>query len=273
MAANWELQPVKEWGWLRGFANLLRKENRAWWGTRLWWINAVLWPVVLCGLMANILFVAGDLISQADFAQPGERIAYITQTGLSVFFEFGSSVLAIGIIVLANGLIINEKQNGVSEWLLSKPMSRQAYILSKLTANFFAMLVLLIGIPACIAYGLLSLHEAAMYPLLPFISAVSIMIMHTFFYLTLTLMLGTIFNNRGPILGIGLGSALGGSLIAGFYKPLMSVTPWMLPKVASITANGQAVPTEIGIAPLAATALWSVIFILAALARFERTEF
>jgi hypothetical protein len=99
------------------------------------------------------------------------------------------------------------------------------------------------------------------------------MILHTFFYLTLTLMLGTLFNNRGPILGIGLGSVLGGGLIAGFYKPLMSVTPWMLPKVASLTASGQAVPVEMGIAPLAATALWSVVFVLVAIAKYEKTEF
>ena len=184
MAANLELQRVNEWNGLRGFTNLFRKENRAWWGTHRWWINAVLWPIILCGLMANILFVAGDLISQADFATTSDRIAYITQTGLSVFFEFGSSMLAIGIIVLTNGLIIGEKQNGVAEWLLSKPMSRKAYILSKLVANILAMLILLIGVPSIVAYGLLSLHQAGLYPLPPFLSAVGIMILHTFFYLT-----------------------------------------------------------------------------------------
>ena len=273
MTANLELQRVNEWNGLRGFTNLFRKENRAWWGTHRWWINAVLWPIILCGLMANILFVAGDLISQADFATASDRIAYIAQTGLSVFFEFGSSMLAIGIIVLTNGLIIGEKQNGVAEWLLSKPMSRKAYILSKLAANVLAMLILLIGVPSIVAYGLLSLHQGGLYPLPPFLSAVGIMILHTFFYLTLTLMLGTLFNNRGPILGIGLGSVLGGGLIAGFYKPLMSVTPWMLPKVASLTASGQAVPVEMGIAPLAATALWSVVFVLVAIAKYEKTEF
>jgi hypothetical protein len=53
----------------------------------------------------------------------------------------------------------------------------------------------------------------------------------------------------------------------------MYVTPWMLPKIASLTASGQALPPEIGIAPVVATLLWSVVFIIVALVTFEKTEF
>ena len=52
MAANLELVRANEWGGLRGFANLYRKEHRAWWDTRRWWINAILWTVLLGGLTA-----------------------------------------------------------------------------------------------------------------------------------------------------------------------------------------------------------------------------
>ncbi len=86
-------------------------------------------------------------------------------------------------------------------------------------------------------------------------------------------MLGTIFNNRAPILGIALASVLGGGLLGGFIRPLFYVTPWMLPKLAWLTATGQAISPDMAIASLIATALWSVMFIFVALAKFEKMEF
>ncbi len=275
MAANLELQRVKERNGLRGFSNLFRKENRAWWGTRRWWINALLWTVLLCGLTAIMLFVSGEEVNEAteaEITQAGGLLAYIMFVGLNVFFEFGIPVLAIGTVILAQDLIIGEKQSGVAEWLLSKPVTRRAYVLAKLVANALPVLILLVGLPSALVYGMLSLRMGAPFPLAPFLSAVGIMTANTLFYLSLTLMLGTIFNNRGPILGIALASVLGGGMLGGFINPLFYVTPWMLPKVALLTATGQAVPDGMGIAALVATALWSVVFIFVAFARFEKME-
>jgi hypothetical protein len=46
----------------------------------------------------------------------------------------------------------------------------------------------------------------------------------------------------------------------------------MLPKLAFLTASGQALPAGMGTAALVATALWSVGFILVATAKFEKME-
>ena len=221
MAVNLELERVNEWGGLRGFANLFRKENRAWWGTRRWWINALLWTVLLCGLTGIMLFGPNEEANQAtaaEIAQAGGVVGYILMVSLSVFFEFGVPMLAIGTVILAQDLIIGEKQSGVAEWLLSKPVVRRSYVLAKFFANALPVLLLLVGLPAVGTYGLLSLRVGAPFPLAPFLPAVGIMSVHTLFYLSLTLMLGTIFNNRGPILGIALGSVLGGGLLGGFIR-------------------------------------------------------
>lgn len=275
MGANLEFQPVNEWDALRGFANLFRKEARAWWGTRRWLINLLLWPVLMCGLLANMLFVptVANLATEAEIASAGSLTAYIVLMGLNVFFEFGTTLLGIGCVVSFQDAILSERQNGVAEWLLAKPVARRSYVLAKVAANALPVLLLMAGLPAVIGYGLLSLRAGGWFPVLPFLAGVGIMSVHAFFYLTLTLMLGTVFNNRGPILGIALGSVLGGSLLGSLLKPLLYIMPWMLPKVASLAASGQAVPPEVGIAPLVATLLWSLVFILVALAKFERTEF
>ena len=52
MASTTVLQPVKERGWRRGFANLLRKENGEWWRTRRWWLQSLLWLLIINGILA-----------------------------------------------------------------------------------------------------------------------------------------------------------------------------------------------------------------------------
>lgn len=276
MTANLDLLGVNERKGLRGFANLFQKEKQAWWSTRRWWINAIFWTMLLCGLTAIMLFAPSDEAAQAtesEIAQAGGLVAYILSLGLSVFFEFGVPVLGIGTVVLAQDLIIGEKQSGAAEWLLSKPVTRRAYVYSKLAANTPSLLILLVGLPSMLVYVMLSIRIAAPFPLLPFISAVGIMALHTIFYLALTLMLGTIFINRIAILGIALGSVLGGGILGGLLKPLLYVTPWMLPKAAWLTATSQTVPPEAGIAPVVATILWIVVFTFLALMKFEKMEF
>lgn len=270
-----EVRPIEEWSRLRGFANLFHKESRAWWGTRRWWLNALIWPGVINGLMANMLFVPtiASLASPAEVERAGGLTGYLAQMGAGVLFEFGAVVLAIGVIVLIQDAILGERQSGLMEWLLSQPVTRPAYLLAKLAASSLAALVLLVGLPASLGYGLLSIRIGAAFPAWPFLMGVGAMILHTLFYLTLTLALGTIFNSRAPILGLGLGSALGGALLGSLFKPLLYITPWMLPKLAALLANNQALPSPMLWAPLAAALIWSMVFIGAALLRLERMEF
>jgi ABC-type transport system involved in multi-copper enzyme maturation permease subunit len=276
MAANLEFEHVNELSGLRGFANLLRKENRAWWGTRRWWLNALLWTGMLGGLVSLMLFMLPGVATATgdpQVAAAGGPVPFGLLMGRAIFFELGTIALAIGVIVLCQDLIVDEKQSGVTEWLLAKPVARRSYVLAKLAASILAVLALLVALPALFTYGLLFVRVGSAYPLLPFLGGIGIMTVHTLFYLALTLMLGTMFNNRSPILGIGLASVMGGTLAGGFLQPLLYVTPWMLGKFAAIVADSQPVPPAMLWAPLAATTVWSVIFILVALAKFERTEF
>lgn len=276
MAANLELQRVNEWQVLRGFSNLLRKENRAWWGSNRWWINALLWSVGLGGMAGFLLFVLPTVTAAQttkEVVAAGGPVAYAIQLGISVFFRIGSLALALGAIVLSQDLILDEVNNGVTECLLAKPVARRAYILAKLVASALAMLVLLVLLPALVMYLLLSLRTGAAYALVPFLKGTSILAVHTLFYLTLTLMLGTIFNNRAPILGIALGSVMGGTLIGGIIKPLLYITPWVLGSSTELVVMGRNVVPELVTYPLVATVLWCLIFTMVALVQFQRKEF
>lgn len=276
MSANLDFQKVNARKGLQGFSNLASKERGAWWGTRRWWINALLWTVLLAGLTTIMLFAPNEEANEAtaaELAQAGGLDEFIIATGLSVFFEFGMPILAIATVVLAQDLIIGERQSGMAEWLLSKPLTRRAYILAKAFANAPPLLFLLVGLPSIFVYGALSLRVGNLYPVLPFLSAIGIMVLNIIFYFTLTLMLGTIFNHRAPILGIALASILGGGLLGGFINQFYYISPWMFPKLAWVIAAGQAISLELALASLIATAVWSVIFVLVALAKFEKVDF
>ena len=275
MTAKIELQRVREWGWLRGFSNLFRKEHQAWWGTRRWWMNGLAWILILGGLVANMLFVPTltNLASPEDVRAAGGLQAYAIRMGLSVFFEFGVQVVAIGAIILTQDALIDEKMNGVTEWILSKPVARRAYLIAKFFTNIIYVSLLLVILPALVFYGFFYLRSAEPYPMIPFLMGVSLMLLHLLFYLTLTLMLGVFFNSRVPVLAISLGILLGGGFIGSLVKPMLSITPWMLAQIASGVASQKPLPGHLFWPPVVATGVWIVLFSFAALFKFERTEF
>ena len=142
MTANLELQRVRETPALRGFANLFRKEQRAWWRTRRGWLNALLWPLGLGGFTAFMAFVLPAMAAQLGdpvVAEYGGIVAFGLTISAVVFFEMGTQAIAVGIIILGQDLIVDEVQSGVTDWLLSKPVARRAYLLAKLAASALAV--------------------------------------------------------------------------------------------------------------------------------------
>lgn len=275
MSANSELHQVQEWAWLRGFANLYRKETQLWWRTRRWWVNALLWSGILGGLTANILFVPTfiNLAGAEQIAQAGGEIPFLVLQGLGLLFEVGSQLMCIGVVALCMDVVIDEKRSGVSEWILSKPVQRRAYILAKVVAHLVHILLFLVALPAAAVYGLISLRASALYPPLPFLAGLGMMGLNVLFYVILTILLGVWFNSRAPVLGIAFGSLIGGTIIGSFIKPLLYITPWMLPKTSAMIAGSQQVPGELLWLPVIFTAFWSMAFLLAAVYRFEREAF
>jgi ABC-2 type transport system permease protein len=276
MAVNSGLQRVNEWAPMRGFANMFYKENYAWWGTRRWWINAIVWIMILCSLVAFMLFVLpGQAATNNDPAitEMGGPLAMGQYMGLTIFFQVGVLAIGIGTIILCQDLIAYERQTGLIEWLLAKPVSRRAYILAKLAATVIAVLVLLIGGPTLVTCGLFYLRMGLEFPLIPFLQATGVLIVHTLFYLCLTLMLGTFFSKRTPIMGIAVGILVGGNILAGFISQSLYFTPWGLGRISLAIAASEPVPAAMLWSPLIASFIFSVVFIVVALFKFEKSEF
>lgn len=248
-------------GWRRGFANLLRKENSLWWGTRKWLVHALIWVAIINGI-----------ISLGAFDQsmgPVEMVQELT----TVFFKLGAAALAVGLITSVQGAIVGERQLGTAAWLMSKPASRSAFVLSKLVANALAFVVVAVALPAAVFYAQSWLMHGHVAPPAAFLAGLGVAIVHLLFYLALTLMLGTLFARRGPVAGIGLGVLLGGLVLPSFLPgAVVMFTPWVLPDVMASLALGGELPAIWPI-PVAVTALASALFVGVALWRFGRENF
>ncbi|MGB5843054.1 MAG: ABC transporter permease subunit, partial [Anaerolineales bacterium] len=160
------LQPVKERGWRQGFANLLRKENGEWWGTRRWWVQSLLWLLIINGILAVGIWVV-------PIYEPAE--AAVTTENLGIFLQLMAWFPMYAVIVITQGAVIGEKQSGTAAWIMSAPVSRSAFILAKLVANAIGFFVTVILLQGLVAYVQLSLSDGSLLPLAPYLGMMALL--------------------------------------------------------------------------------------------------
>lgn len=248
-----------------GFWNLLRRENKVWWASRRWLLQILVGAGGLGGFLAFVLFALPGVMEAT-----GETLDTL-EAGVQIFFGLGAFALAIDIIILTQNTIIGEKQTGIAEWVLSKPVSRPAYILAKLVANALGILVTLILLPGLVAYGLFTLADAPI-SATNFAAAMGVLALHTLFYLALSLMMGVLADSQGALLAVTLGSVLGGAVLVDFVGRVAFITPWLLGNVAVGVAQGAELPAAVMWTPVVATAALTVLAVAVTIWRFQRTE-
>lgn len=263
------LNRIEHRGRLSGFANMLRKESSNWIGTHRWWLQAFIWLAILNGFMLFLQHVMPNMATP-DGQPVMEQDPNVS--ALQFFFSAGSMALAIGIIILTQGLIIDEKQSGMAEWVLSKPIARTTFVLAKLVASVLGIAVLMLGLPSLLGYLQINLVESAITTPTNFALGVATLSLMLFFFLTLTVMMGVVAESRAAVLGAGLGLLLGGQMVLEIFPALMEYTPFALPSLAQLVAMGLPLP-DWSWQPYVVTAASSVAFTAMALWRFERLEF
>jgi len=252
-----------------GFNNLVKKEMDDWFHTRRWILQIIIWPAIINLFMAFGLFMAASI--SADTNQVAESASAPIDPvalGTKLFFRLVVVAGAIGTVILTQDEIVAEKRSGTAAWILSNPVLRSAFVLSKLVSNLIGILLFVVLIPALIGFIEIRLAAGTFPALLPFLNGIIVACLGLLFYLTLTIMLGVLFQASGPVLGISLGLLLGG-LVMG--QPIVQILPVALDKFSTMLAQGSSLPT-VGVIEIAVTALWCVLFIVVALWRFEKLE-
>lgn len=251
-------------GWSRGLRNLLRVEFAGWFGSSRWWVQILIWTAIVDGML-----LVGSL------SAPGAEGADVSV----MMFNLCLGIFApIGVTVLMMGAVVEEKQTGTAAWVLSKPASRPAFILAKLVANGVGVVVTMVAVQGVLAYLILTL--LARVPVSPagFLAALGVHVVNLFFYVTLTTMLGTLFNHRGPVVGLPIAFAFMQQYLSGLGPVVANLLPWTLVAPPVLTPTSSVAPALMvgsrpdSLLPIVAVAVESMVFIVVALWAFSREE-
>ena len=265
-ASTATLKPVTERGWRCGLANLFRKEAYTWLRTRYGLMHLVLWIFIINGLMAIIISTAGEDLDAGETVVAASIDPFV---GITAWFT------SIGVAIVAMGAIVGEKRSGTAAWILSAPVSRPAFLLSKMLMIGIGGVATMVVIPGLLAFLEFSYLPAAedSVAIVPWMGAVGALSLNVLFYLALTVFLGTLFSSRGAVIGTAIGVFMAGTLIAPVLPSVLSnLTPWGLldPLAMELADETRSVDS---IVPVFASMAWVAIFTVASFWRFQREEF
>ncbi len=199
-----------------------------------------------------------------------EQLGSPFTAAIDMFFNLAALAPSAGVVILAHGTIIAERQLGTAAWILSKPVARNAFVLAKFVAYGLAMLVLALALPGLVAYAALSLEAGAPLDVVRFATGVGMLALGLLWFLALTLMLGTLTSARGIVLTVPLILLVAGDMLIMLWPTLAELGPWMVGRMALLVAEGGPLLSPW---PLASTALGTAAFLAVALWRFGREEF
>ncbi len=256
---------------------MLRKENRRWWNYRSILIQALVWLIVVNGIVAFMMFAlltdpevgAGEINGQPIMIgnATGDILARI---GINVFFSVASFAFAIGAVILCHDAVLKERETGTAAWVLSKPVSRRSFILSKFAANGVGILALIVALQGAVAFVLCSLRQGAPVSLLPFVAGLALLGLCCLFYGFLAIATGTLLNSRAAALAVPL-IVLMGSAVMYLMPPIGAIMPWKFVEAMGEVAVTGMLPPE-ALLSVVATVAWIAVFVIATVWRFERIE-
>lgn len=274
MSGNSAFELNVESGWRAGLINLLRAEFKLWWKTRRWWTQILIWVGTVNLILFMIIFVES---SEGGPGLPPDEF-------LIIYSIMGGMFVTIGVIILMQGAIVGEKLSGTAAWVLSKPASRTAFVVSKLVANAVGVAITAVLVPGLISYAGITLGTENRLVFINFLGGMGVFFLFALFWLVFTLMLGAFYSTRGPVIGIPMGLILGQQFVIGL---VMRFVPWMydiLPYQLIMPLNDNEVPYTVAIAvitgtpldswtPVLSSVLFIVLFTTVGIWRFSREEF
>jgi ABC-type transport system involved in multi-copper enzyme maturation permease subunit len=164
--------------------------------------------------------------------------------------------------------------------VLSKPVTRTAFVVSRLIVNSIAILLTSVIVPGVLLYVSLGFFSGIgwLSPL-GFAAALLMVSLHTFYWIAFVLMMGTLFESSSGVIAVPMalfftfwmGTGLLSALI--YISPLLLIftpVPDQMNSLAGSFMTGEPIFSWL---PLISTVVSCVIFVAVAIRRFNRQEF
>ncbi len=265
-----QFQLVKEKGWRRGLGNLLQGEYSAWFRTSRWWKHLILWFSIINFIMAILVLVADKAAKEGGEAPPV----------LFLYGIFGGMFVAFGVMIIMQRVLVSEKHSGTAAWVLTKPVTRTAFVVSRLVINAIAILATAVIVPGVIFYITLGLwSDYGWLPPLGFMAGLLMVALHTFYWIALVLMMGTLSESSGVVIAVPMALCFTFWMGTSIFPALIYISPLLLtfsPAPEQMNALSVSFMTGAPVSswlPMMATIVSCIIFVAVAIRRFNRLEF
>jgi ABC-2 type transport system permease protein len=190
---------------MSAFAPFLRKElteiRRTW---RLWVIPGML---LFLGVSSPIIAaITPALVKSVTAAQRGMVVQLPPPTALDAFGQFIKNLdqfILIAIIVAGAGVISGERSSGTATLVLTKPLSRGAFVVAKLLSQFLLLVsATALGTAACV--GVTSVIFTGV-TIAPVMTTVALWLLYASLLVVVMTLFSAAFRSRGAAAGAGLG--------------------------------------------------------------------
>jgi len=253
---------------MRGFTAFLRKEFaetvRTW---RIWVLPGIMLFFGVLGPVSAALTPA--LLESVAKSQPGVIISIPPPTWVDSYAQWVKNLSQLGafaVLIIAAGVIANERRSGTAVLVLTKPLSRAGFVIAK----FLSLLALLafsvfVGAAATWALTLGIFGEA---PVARLAAVSGVWLASGAFIVGVMTLVSALLPSQVAAAGVGLGVfAITG--IASLWEPLQRYSPFGLGNALAPLLQGK--PTHLGW-PLVTTVLALVVLVGLAAAVFRRAE-
>ena len=254
---------------MEGFGVFLRKELReAMRSNRLLVVAAVF---LVLGIISPLTAkYTPELLKALGAGQSGVTITFPTPTVADAIVQYLKNVAGTGIfiaILLPMGMVAREKERGTAAFVLTKPVSRAAFLGAKLVA-----LLALLGIGVLLAAIATYIYTAILFKPIDvggFLGCTLLILLSLVVYGLLTFLGSTLTRSQLAAVGIGLAAWVLISII-GISPTLAQLTPAGLLEPASALAQGTT-PAHLLLSVVANIVLCAILAAMAWLA-FRRQE-
>ena len=253
---------------MSGFAAFVRKEllelRKTW---RLWVLGGVF---VFLGIGTPILAAATPaLLEMTAERSPGVSISFPAPTAADAYLQFLGNLaqLALLVVIITGAAsVASEHRAGTSVLVLTKPLSRGAFVTAKAVSGLLLLLLATAaGAALCIAVTV-ALFDTAF--IAPFIASVGLWLALGAMFVTLMVLLSAATGRQATAAGIGLGVYVALFVLTGF-PAARDRTPAGILAANDALVKGRDVTLA---APLVTTLALAALFVAAAVVVFRRKE-
>ena len=253
---------------MSGFAAFVRKEllelRKTW---RLWVLGGVF---VFLGIGTPILAAATPaLLEMTAERSPGVSISFPAPTAADAYLQFLGNLaqLALLVVIITGAAsVASEHRAGTSVLVLTKPLSRGAFVTAKAVSGLLLLLLATAaGAALCIAVTV-ALFDTAF--IAPFIASVGLWLALGAMFVTLMVLLSAATGRQATAAGIGLGVYVALFVLTGF-PAARDRSPAGILAANDALVKGRDVTLA---APLVTTLALAALFVAAAVVVFRRKE-